>query len=88
MLICLCQNIIVEMYLYHDQLSIGKHLSWAPLSPMGQWFNPILFEYNNRTIFLQNQVPWILTAPLFYAFIIYVSNNCKLTTTGKVIRYN
>jgi len=77
LIICLCQNIIVEMYLYHDQLSIGKYLSWAPLSPMGQWFNPILFEFNNRTIFLQNQIPWILTAPLFYTLLIYCSNNCK-----------
>jgi len=77
LVICLCQNIVVELYLYHDQLSIGKSMSWAPLSPMGPWFNPILFEYNDRTIFLQNQMPWLLTAPIFYAFLIYCNNKIK-----------
>ena len=47
---CVSQNIFVEMFLYHDQLSEGKTLSWAPLSPFGPYFNPTLFEFNERTI--------------------------------------
>ena len=27
---CISQNILVEMFLYHDQLANGKPLSWAP----------------------------------------------------------
>ena len=59
------------MYLYHDQLSIGKSLSWAPLTPLGPWYNPMLFELNNRTIFLQNQIPWLLMTPIFYGYLVY-----------------
>ena len=46
---CIGQNILVEMFLYHDQLAEGKALSWAPLSPLGPYINPILFEFNERT---------------------------------------
>ena len=49
------QNILVEMFLYHDQLSVGKPLSWAPLTPLGPWFNPVLFTFNNRSISFQSQ---------------------------------
>lgn len=48
MLWCIGQNILVEMFLYHDQLAEGKDLSWAPLSPAGSYFNPLLFEFNER----------------------------------------
>ncbi len=61
------QNVFVEMFLYHDQLAEGKHLSWAPLVPTGPWLNPTLFEFRDRTITLQGQVSWLLMAPLFYA---------------------
>lgn len=61
----LSQNILVEMFLYHDQLAEGKSLSWAPLAPTGPWFNPTLFEFNDRTITLQGQLPWLITTPLF-----------------------
>ena len=71
MFICISQNLFVEMYLYHDQLSIGKSLSWAPLTPLGPWYNPMLFELNNRTIFLQNQIPWLLMTPIFYGYLVY-----------------
>lgn len=64
------QNVFVEMFLYHDQLSVGKPLSWAPLVPTGPWFNPTLFEFRGRTITLQGQVAWILMAPLFYAALV------------------
>ena len=64
------QNIGVEMFLYHDQLAVGKPLSWAPLAPTGPWFNPTLFNFQGRTITFQGQVPWLLTGPLLYAGVI------------------
>ena len=67
---CVSQNIIVEMFLYHDQLSNGKPLSWAPLSPLGPYFNPVLFEFNNRTIMLQSQIPWLISPWFFYSTLI------------------
>ncbi|MCP5040521.1 MAG: hypothetical protein GY944_05785 [bacterium] len=66
----LAQNILVEMFLYHDQLAEGKPLSWAPLAPTGPWLNPTLFEFNDRTITLQGQIPWLLMTPLFIAALI------------------
>ena len=65
------QNIFVETFLYHDQLSNGTLISWAPFSPLGSWINPILFNFSDRTVSLQNQVPWLLMTPLFYGFLIY-----------------
>jgi hypothetical protein len=64
---CISQNIFVEMFLYHDQLATGKPLSWAPLVPTGPWWNPILFEFGDRTITLQGQVSWLLTPWILYA---------------------
>lgn len=66
----LAQNILVEMFLYHDQLAAGKPLSWAPLAPTGPWWNPVLFEFRDRTITLQGQLPWLIMTPLFYAGLI------------------
>ena len=60
------QNILVEMFLYHDQLAVGKQLSWAPMSPLGSFWNPVLFEFADRTITLQGQMPWLMMTPLFY----------------------
>ena len=68
---CLGQNIFVEMLLYYDQLSATKQLSWAPLAPTGPWFNPILFHFDDRTIRLQSQIPWLIMTPLLYALSIY-----------------
>ena len=68
---CLSQNIFVEMFLYYDQLSETKQLSWAPLAPMGPWVNPILFEFDDRMIRLQSQMPWFIMTPLLYALSIY-----------------
>ena len=67
---CIGQNILVEMFLYHDQLAEGKALSWAPLSPLGPYINPILFEFNERTIMLQSQMPWLLLPWFFYRTLI------------------
>lgn len=66
MIWALGQNIAVEMFLYHDQLAVGKRLSWAPLAPTGPWWNPLLFEFNGRTITLQGQLPWLLAPWLIY----------------------
>lgn len=64
------QNILVEMFLYHDQLEVGKTLSWAPLSPLGSQWNPLLFEFQGRTINLQSQMPWLIMTPAFYYLLI------------------
>ena len=63
---CIGQNIFVEMFLYYDQLSVGKDLSWAPLAPTGPWINPVLFQYGDRTITLHGQIPWLLMTPILY----------------------
>ena len=67
---CIGQNIFVEMFLYHDQLAEGKVLSWAPLSPLGPYFNPVLFEFNDRTIMLQSQIPWMILPWFLYSTLI------------------
>ncbi len=67
---CFGQNILVEMFLYHDQLAEGKPLSWAPLAPGGPWLNPTLFQFSDRTITFQGQVPWLLAPWLIYAGVI------------------
>ena len=74
MIWCIGQNILVEMFLYHDQVSEGKALSWAPLSPLGPYFNPLLFEFNDRSLMLQTQVPWLILPALIYATIIKINN--------------
>ena len=66
LVIFLGQNIMVEMFLYHDQLANGKVLSWAPLSPLGQLFNPVLWEFQGRSIMLASQLPWLIATPLIY----------------------
>lgn len=74
------QNIIVEMFLYHDQLAVGKPLSWAPFAPTGPWFNPVLFEFRDRSISLQGQLPWVIMTPLFYASLIGYLRREKTTS--------
>ena len=70
---CIAQNVLVEIFLYHDQLSIGKDLSWAPLSPLGPYINPLLLEFNNRSLMLQTQIPWIILPALIYKTVIYLN---------------
>jgi len=72
---CISQNILVEMFLYHDQLAEGKPLSWAPLSPLGPYFNPILFEFNDRTIMLQSQMPWLILPWFCYVTLINLNKS-------------
>ena len=71
---CIMQNLFVELFLYHDQLSEGKLLSWAPLAPTGQFFNPLLFAFNGRSVMFQTQLPWLILAPILYKAVIIMSN--------------
>lgn len=82
MLWCLGQNVLVEMFLYHDQLAAGKALSWAPLVPTGPWFNPTLFYFNDRTITFQGQVAWLLMGPLLYAGVIHTVRRYNESNPG------
>ena len=72
---CVGQNILVEMFLYHDQLAEGKPLSWAPLSPLGPYFNPVLFEFNDRTLMLQSQLPWLILPAMVYLIVLKINKN-------------
>ena len=84
MIWCLAQNIIVEMFLYHDQLAVGKSLSWAPLAPGGPWWNPLLFEFRGRTITFQGQVPWLLAPWLIYGGVIVLARKSANQLLGAV----
>lgn len=70
---CITQNLFVELFLYHDQLAEGKLLSWAPLAPTGQFFNPLLFEFNGRSVMFQTQLPWLIMAPILYKLTILLA---------------
>ena len=70
---CIGQNLGVELFLYHDQLAEGKDLSWAPLIPTGNIFNPLLFQFNGRTVMFQTQLPWVILPAVLYASVIYYS---------------
>ena len=67
---CVGQNIFVELFLYYDQLGEGKNLSWAPLIPTGNIFNPVLFEFNSRSVMFQTQLPWLILPPILYLAVI------------------
>ena len=71
---CIGQNLIVELFLYEDQLGVGKPISWAPLTPLGPYINPILFEYGDRTVNLQSQIPWLIMPVFLYKLVIYFNN--------------
>ena len=71
---CIGQNLLVELFLYYDQLSEGKNLSWAPLIPTGNIYNPLIFEFNGRSVMFQTQLPWIILPPLLYMTVIKLAN--------------
>ena len=71
---CIGQNLLVELFLYYDQLSEGKNLSWAPLIPTGNIFNPLIFEFNERSVMFQTQLPWIILPPFLYMTVIKLAN--------------
>ena len=71
---CIGQNVLVELFLYYDQLSEGKNLSWAPLIPTGNIYNPLIFEFNGRSVMFQTQLPWIILPPFLYMIVIKLAN--------------
>ena len=52
----------------------GKNLSWAPLIPTGNIFNPLIFEFNERSVMFQTQLPWIILPPFLYMTVIKLAN--------------
>ena len=75
---CVGQNLFVELFLYHDQLAIGKDLSWAPLIPTGNYFNPLLFELNGRAVMFQTQLPWVTLPAVLYASVILYNKRLRI----------
>ena len=65
------QNFIVETIIYHNQVGGDALLSWAPLMPLGSFFNPTLISFGEREITLQSQSAWLIGTPLFYFISIY-----------------
>jgi hypothetical protein len=78
------QNLLVELYVYQEQLAEGFRLSWAPLIPTGPWYNPTLFQLGGRTVQLQTQLPWLLMTPLYYGLVIGFYNRFNGAHTGAV----
>jgi hypothetical protein len=64
------ENILVELSVYHGQMGGNARLSWAPLSPLGPWWNPVIFELAGRAVHFQNQLPWVLMTPILYGLAI------------------
>ena len=65
------QNILVEIVIYHHQVGGNALLSWAPMMPLGSWFNPKLQVIGDRTVALQTQSAWIIGSFVFYFLAIY-----------------
>ncbi|MDA9593848.1 hypothetical protein N9R69_01700, partial [Flavobacteriaceae bacterium] len=70
----LLQNIYVEAFFYNQQLGSNGDLSWAPLNPLGSYYNPILFKIMERPITFQTQSTWFLMSPIVYWLLIYFNN--------------
>lgn len=68
------QNLLVELFVYQEQLAEGLRLSWAPLIPTGPWYNPTILELGGRTVQLQTQLPWLLMTPIYYWMLIRIYN--------------
>ena len=67
----MAQNIYVEAFFYHLQLGSNGDLSWAPLQPLGSWYNPTLFEIGGNPITFQSQSSWVIMTPIVYYLLIY-----------------
>jgi hypothetical protein len=72
------QNLLVELFIYQQQLAEGLRLSWAPLIPTGPWYNPEILEVGGKTVQLQTQLPWLLMTPLYYLLLIWMYRRYKL----------
>lgn len=73
----LIQNIWVEIVLYYNQVGGDARLSWAPLMPLGPWFNPSLFSIFGREVTFQGQIVWVLATPIYYFVMIYFHRKTK-----------
>jgi len=67
----IAQNIYVEAFFYHLQLGSNGDLSWAPLQPLGSWYNPTLFKIYGNPITFQSQSSWVIMTPIVYYLLIY-----------------
>ena len=67
----IAQNIYVEAFFYHLQLGSNGDLSWAPLQPLGSWYNPTLFEIGGNPITFQSQSSWAIMTPIVYYLLIF-----------------
>jgi hypothetical protein len=76
------QNLLVELYVYQEQLAQGYRLSWAPLIPTGPWYNPTIFELAGRSVQLQTQLPWILMTPIYYYLLIRLYRRSRVEPVG------
>ena len=65
------QNMLVEIAIYHHQIGGSAILSWAPMMPLGSWFNPKLDIIGDRSVAFQTQSAWMIGSFLFYYVIIY-----------------
>ena len=75
----IAQNIYVEAFFYHLQLGSNGDLSWAPLQPLGSWYNPILFRIGESPITFQSQSSWVLMTPIVYWLSIYFERKRKFS---------
>ena len=73
----IAQNIYVEAFFYHLQLGSNGDLSWAPLQPLGSWYNPILFKIAGSPITFQSQSSWVLMTPIVYWLSIHFERKRK-----------
>ncbi len=78
----LLQNLVVELYIYQAQLAAGYQLSWAPLAPIGPWWNPVLFSIAGKSVHLHTQLPWLIMTPLFYWYARKLKKG-DMSTKGK-----
>ena len=67
----MAQNILVETIIYHNQVGGGALLSWAPLMPLGPWWNPIIMSFGEREVTFQSQSAWLIATPIYYRIAIY-----------------
>ncbi|MBT4709738.1 MAG: hypothetical protein HOB81_05680 [Flavobacteriaceae bacterium] len=65
------QNIYIEAFFYHLQLGSNGDLSWAPLQPLGSWYNPTIFKIAGNPITFQTQSSWVLMTPIIYYLSIF-----------------
>jgi len=73
------QNIYIEAFFYHLQLGSNGDLSWAPLMPLGSWYNPTIFTIGGNPITFQTQSSWVIMTPIIYILSIYFNRiNRKL----------